>query len=103
MRNMNTIEIIKKQINNNDIIIYMKGTPDEPMCGYSTQIVQIFKNLNINYKFIDVLKHPNIRKELPVYSNWPTFPQIYVKGKLIGGCDIISELYENNKLTDLLK
>ncbi|QQG46911.1 MAG: Grx4 family monothiol glutaredoxin [Candidatus Azosocius agrarius] len=100
---MNTINIIKEQIKNNNIILYMKGTPDEPMCGYSAQVVQILKTLNINYKFIDILKYPNIRKELPIYSNWPTFPQLYVKEKLIGGCDIILELYEKNKLTTILK
>ena len=81
----------------------MKGTPDEPMCGYSSQVVQILKKLNINYKFINILKYPEIRKILPIYSNWPTFPQLYVNEKLIGGCDIISELYENNSLINILK
>lgn len=100
---MNTIDIIKDQIKNNKIILYMKGTPDEPMCGYSAQVVQILKKLNINYKFINILKYPEIRKELPIYSNWPTFPQLYVEGKLIGGCDIVLELYENNSLNNILK
>ncbi|HFL8794799.1 MAG TPA: Grx4 family monothiol glutaredoxin [Candidatus Azosocius sp. HAIN] len=99
---MDTINIIKEQIKNNKIILYMKGTPDEPMCGYSAQVVQILKNLNVNYKFINILKHQDIRKILPIYSNWPTFPQLYVEEKLIGGCDIILNLYENNKLKDIL-
>ena len=97
-KNMDTKNIIKEQLKNNKIILYLKGTPDAPMCGYSAQVVQILKKLNIEYNFIDVLQNTKIREEIKIYSNWPTFPQLYVNEKLIGGADIISELYEKNLL-----
>ena len=94
---------IKNQIKNNTTIIYIKGTPDNPLCGYSAQAIHILNLLEIKYSYIDVLKELDIRKNLPLYSNWPTFPQLYHKNKLIGGTDIICELYEQNKLKNILK
>ncbi len=98
-----TINKIKEQINNNKIIIYMKGTPDYPMCGFSAKAVYILKSLNVNFFYVNILEDNDIRKELPLYSNWPTFPQIYFKGNLIGGADIMTELYENEELEKILK
>lgn len=96
------IKKIDKQINNNTIIIYIKGTPDNPMCGFSAQVIHILNILNIEYTYINVLDDPEIRKNLPLYSKWPTFPQLYYKKKLIGGADIITELYQKNELKNIL-
>jgi len=96
------LDKIKKQISENTTIIYIKGTPENPLCGFSAQAVHILNLLNINYVYINVIENDDIRKNLPLYSNWPTFPQLYYKGKLIGGADIISELYEENKLKEIL-
>jgi monothiol glutaredoxin len=96
------MEKIKLQIDNNDIILYMKGTPVNPLCGFSAQTVHILNELSIKYAYVDVLENQDIRKTLPYYSNWPTFPQLFYKGNLIGGADIVLELYENNKLKSKL-
>lgn len=96
------LKTIEKQIKNNTTIIYIKGTPENPMCGFSAQAIHILNELSIKYTYIDVLENPDIRQNLPKYSNWPTFPQLFHKEKLIGGADIISELYKNNKLLDFL-
>ena len=93
---------IEKQIKENKTIIYIKGTPDNPMCGFSAQAINILNELNIKYKYIDILENDDIRKNLPKYSNWPTFPQLFHNNKLIGGADIMSELYKSNKLIDIL-
>ncbi len=98
----NTTHIIQNQINNNKLIIYIKGTPTSPMCGFSAQIIHIFNSLDLNYTYVNVLDNIKIRQTLPSYSNWPTFPQIYYKTKLIGGTDIIMNLYNNNKLKKIL-
>lgn len=100
MTNIN--EKIKKQIKENKLIVYMKGSPDSPLCGFSANVVNILNNLNIKYSYVDILKNLDIRKELPKISKWPTFPQIFYKEKLIGGSDIIVELNENNKLKKIL-
>ncbi|HIH2763866.1 MAG TPA: Grx4 family monothiol glutaredoxin [Candidatus Azoamicus sp.] len=96
------IQTIEKQIKNNKIIIYIKGTPENPMCGFSAQAIHILNELNINYAYVDVLENQEIRQNLPKYLNWPTFPQLFYKEKLIGGADIISELHKNNKLLSTL-
>jgi monothiol glutaredoxin len=96
------IQTIEKQIKNNKTIIYIKGTPENPMCGFSAQAIHILNELKINYAYVDVLENQDIRKHLPKYSNWPTFPQLFHKEKLIGGADIISELHKNNKLLTTL-
>jgi len=96
------IETIENQIKNNTTIIYIKGTPNNPMCGFSAQAIHILNELKINYAYVDVLANPEIRQNLPKYSNWPTFPQLFYKGKLIGGADILTELNKNNKLSSIL-
>lgn len=93
---------IKSQLNNNKLIIYIKGTPENPMCGFSGRVIHILNSLNLEYSYVNVLENDNIRQALPIYSNWPTFPQVYYKEKLIGGADIIVELYNNGKLKDIL-
>lgn len=98
----NTIEKIKKQIENNDLIVYMKGTPSAPMCGFSGKVINILNLLELEYSYINVLEDNEIRKALVVYSQWPTFPQVYYKKKLIGGADIITELYDKNELKRIL-
>jgi monothiol glutaredoxin len=96
------IKIIENQIKNNTTIIYIKGTPDNPMCGFSAQAIHILNELKINYAYVDVLENSEIRQNLPKYSNWPTFPQLFYKEKLIGGADILTELHKNNKLLSIL-
>ena len=99
---MNILDTIQQQINNNKIILYMKGTPEQPMCGFSARTVQTLIACEVKFAHVDVLAHPEIRQALPSYSNWPTFPQLYVEGELIGGCDIIIELYKSGELKQLL-
>ncbi|MCV2506281.1 MAG: Grx4 family monothiol glutaredoxin [Candidatus Lightella neohaematopini] len=93
---------IKKQINNNPILLYMKGTPERPSCGFSMQVIKILFACGKRFAYIDVLTHNDIRRVLPTYSNWPTFPQLWLDKKLIGGCDIITDMYNNGKLEDLI-
>jgi len=98
-----TIEIIKDQIENNSVVLYMKGTPQFPQCGFSGQVVQILKLSGLqNYMHVNILENPDIRRELPKYANWPTFPQLYVNGELIGGCDIVTELHQSGELATVL-
>ncbi|MDB6095875.1 MAG: glutaredoxin-related protein [Francisellaceae bacterium] len=99
---METIDRIKAQINNNNVLLYMKGTPQFPQCGFSSKVVNILKNLKTNFAYVNVLENPDIRAELPKYANWPTFPQLYVQGELIGGCDIVSEINESGELKEIL-
>lgn len=98
---MNTIKKIKYQIKNNPILIYMKGSPDFPSCGFSEKVVRILLSFDIRFAYVDVLKNKDIRIELPKYANWPTFPQLWVNGELIGGCDIITEMHENGELKNI--
>lgn len=93
-----TTERIKRQLEQNKILLYMKGTPLFPNCGFSSQVVRILDQLNTNYAYVNVLENPDIRSELPVYAQWPTFPQLYIQGELIGGCDIITELFQKGEL-----
>lgn len=103
MSTQDTLETIKQQINNNSIVLYMKGTPQFPQCGFSGQVVQILKASGVEkYLHVNILEHLDIRQELPKYANWPTFPQLYVNGELIGGCDIVTELYQSGELKDVL-
>ena len=99
---MDTLEQIKKQIEENKVILYMKGSPQMPQCGFSAQATQILNDCDCDYAYIDVLSHPQIRQTLPQYANWPTFPQLYISGELVGGSDIISELYESGELQKML-
>lgn len=103
MSNTDTLQKIKQQIADNSIMLYMKGTPQFPQCGFSGQVVQILKLLDIsNYGHVNILENPDIRQELPKFANWPTFPQLYVNGELIGGCDIVTELYQSGELAKIL-
>ena len=95
-------EEIINDINSNNIILYMKGTKEMPMCGFSSTVVKVLSMYNVEYKDINVLEDPNIRIKLSEYSNWPTIPQLFVKGELIGGCDILVELHNSNKLEKIL-
>ena len=99
---MDLKEKIVKDIENNQIILYLKGTKDMPMCGFSNSVVQILNHYGVEYKDVNVLEDPMIRVKLSEHSNWPTIPQLFVKGELIGGADITKELHENGSLLDIL-
>src|SRR5690554_2670223 len=98
-----TLENIKSQIGENPILIYMKGTPQLPQCGFSAQTVQALMSCGERFAFVNILDNPDIRAELPKYANWPTFPQLWVEGELVGGCDIVTEMYQNGELEKLIK
>lgn len=100
---MNTLDKIKEQIASHDILLYMKGSPKLPQCGFSARAVQCIDACHVEFGYVDVLANPDIRQTLPQYADWPTFPQLYVKGELVGGCDIITEMYEQGELETLLK
>ena len=95
-------EQIANDINDNAIILFMKGTKEMPMCGFSSTVVKVLSMYDINYKDVNILEDPNIRIKLSEHSNWPTIPQLFVKGELIGGCDIIVELHNSNELEKIL-
>jgi monothiol glutaredoxin len=94
---------IDSEIKSNDIVIFMKGTPDFPQCGFSAAVCSIFDNLGIEFKGINILLDDNLREAIKEYSDWPTLPQIYIKGNFLGGCDIAKEMYESGELEELLK
>lgn len=100
---MGTLEKIKQQIQDNVILLYMKGTPDMPQCGFSARAANIIKDCAVPFAYIDILDNPDIRQELPKYAEWPTFPQLWVDGELIGGSDILAEMHVNGELSVLLK
>lgn len=100
---MDTLEKIKQQIANNKILLYMKGSPNLPQCGFSAKAAQALAACGVAFAHVDILANPDIRQVLPQYANWPTFPQLYVNGKLIGGCDIITELYQTGELQKILQ
>ena len=94
---------IAADVGSNDVVLFMKGTPVFPQCGFSAATVQILSNLGVRFKAIDVLKDPDVRQGIKEFSNWPTIPQLYVKGEFIGGCDIIREMYETGELQQVLE
>ena len=94
---------IKSDIQNHKILIYMKGTPEAPQCGFSQATVQLIKSFNVPFETRDVIAHPDLREQVPLVSQWPTFPQVFAGGKLVGGCDIIHEMHERGELESLLK
>jgi monothiol glutaredoxin len=94
---------IKQDITDNPVVLFMKGTPVFPQCGFSAAVVQILTTMGVKFKGIDVLADPEIRQGIKDFSNWPTIPQLYVKGEFVGGCDIIREMYENGELQSFLK
>tara|TARA_B100000242_G_C42977160_1_gene453560 strand:+ start:474 stop:791 length:318 start_codon:yes stop_codon:yes gene_type:complete len=95
---MDIKEKIEKLINENDVCLFMKGTPDTPQCGFSMAVTNVLKHLKVNFKGINVLEDENLRQGIKDYSEWPTIPQLYVKKEFIGGCDIVKELFENGDL-----
>ena len=99
---MSVIETIKAQINDNTILLYMKGEPAQPQCGFSAQAIQALQACGHPFGFVNILENPDIRQALPEYAKWPTFPQLWVKGELIGGCDIIVELFQEGQLQTIL-
>lgn len=99
---MDTIEKIKAQIAAHPIVLYMKGTPEQPQCGFSARTVQVLQACGAEFSSIDVLANPDIRSTLPQYANWPTFPQLYINGELIGGCDIVVELFQKGELQKMI-
>ena len=94
---------IKTTVTENPIVIFMKGTPDFPQCGFSMRTAEALKACNVNFAYVDVLAEPEIRSSLPAYSNWPTFPQVFIKGELIGGCDITLDMYQKGELQELTR
>ena len=95
-------EAIQSAITENDVLLFMKGTPNQPMCGFSARTVAILQSLNTPFAAVDILPDPRIRQELSALSNWPTIPQLFVKGELVGGCDIVTEMYESGELQQTL-
>lgn len=100
---MDTIERIKEQISENSILLYMKGSPKLPSCGFSSQASQALISCEEKFAYVDILQDPEIRAELPKYADWPTFPQLWVDGELVGGCDIIIEMFQQGELQALIK
>ena len=96
-------QFIDNEVKGNDVVLFMKGTPQFPMCGVSGQVVQILDHLGVSYKGINVLESDEIRTGIKSYSNWPTIPQLYVKGEFVGGCDIIREMFQAGELQQALK
>ena len=96
-------EQIEKEINNNKICLFMKGTPEAPQCGFSMAVANILKILNVEFKGVNVLENQNLREGIKVFSDWPTIPQLYVKNEFIGGCDIVKEMYESGELVKLFE
>ena len=98
-----TNDLIKNEIENNEVCLFMKGTPDAPQCGFSMATSNILKILEVNFKGINVLENRNLREGIKVFSDWPTIPQLYVKNEFIGGCDIVKEMYESGELAKLFE
>ena len=96
-------ERITQEITDNDVVLFMKGTPVFPQCGFSASVVQVLSHLGVKFKGIDVLQDPGLRQGVKDFSNWPTIPQLYVKGEFVGGCDIIREMFQEGELQDLLQ
>ena len=96
-------EKIEKMIKENNICLFMKGTPESPQCGFSMAVSNVLKHLNVNFKGINVLEDENLRQGIKEYSDWPTIPQLYIKQEFVGGCDIVKEMFENGELKNLLK
>ena len=99
---MNTQDKIKQQVSDNKILLYMKGTPDFPQCGFSAKSVQLLSACGATFASVNVLEDPEIRQGIKEYSNWPTIPQLYINGQFIGGCDIMTELYQKGELQKLV-
>ena len=99
----NTKNLIQNHIDNNEVCLFMKGTPDAPQCGFSMAVSNMLKILEVNFKGINVLEDQNLREGIKTFSDWPTIPQLYIKKEFIGGCDIVKEMYENGELKKVLE
>lgn len=97
------MEQIKAKLAENPVVLFMKGSPDFPQCGFSMKTVQALKDCDVEFGFVDVLAQPEMRANLPQYSNWPTFPQVFINGELVGGCDIVMDLHEKGELQKMTK
>ena len=102
MANNIVFDRIKQDVSSNPVVLFMKGTPVFPQCGFSAAVVQILTHMGVKFKGVDVLTDPEIRQGIKEYSSWPTIPQLYVKGEFVGGCDIVREMFESGELKDLL-
>lgn len=100
---MSTLDVIKDQISSNNVILYMKGSPQFPQCGFSARAVEALMTVGKPFAYVNILEHPDIRTELPKFANWPTFPQLWVKGELVGGSDIILEMAQKGELKPLIE
>ncbi len=100
---MEPMEQIKATLAENPVVLFMKGSPDFPQCGFSMKTVQALKECDVEFGFVDVLAQPEMRANLPQFSNWPTFPQVFINGELVGGCDIVLDLYEKGELQKMTK
>jgi monothiol glutaredoxin len=99
---MNVIERIKDQIETNPVVLYMKGSPEFPQCGFSGQTVQVLNACQAKYTYVNIFEDPELREALKGFSNWPTYPQLYIAGELVGGCDIVTDLYQKGELVKML-
>ena len=99
---MNIIDTIRAEVESAPIVLFMKGTPQFPMCGFSSRVVKVLRECGTEFRHVNVLENPEVRAGLPRYSNWPTFPQLFINGELIGGCDIAEELHEKGELKRML-
>ena len=99
----NTKNIIQNHIDNNEVCLFMKGTPDAPQCGFSMAVSNMLKVLEVNFKGVNVLEDQNMREGIKIYSDWPTIPQLYIKKEFVGGCDIVKEMYANGELKKILE
>lgn len=97
-----TLKIIDQMVRENPVVLFMKGTADFPMCGFSSRVVQILQSLDTDFVAMNVMADPDLRQGIKDYTNWPTIPQLYVKGEFIGGCDIVTDLYKSGELKDIL-
>jgi monothiol glutaredoxin len=100
---MSIEQFIANEVKGNDVVLFMKGTPQAPMCGFSAQVIQILDHLGLAYKGLNVLESDDLRNGIKSFSNWPTIPQLYVKGEFVGGCDIVREMFQAGELQSLLK
>jgi len=101
--NEETKNLIKSEIDNNDVCLFMKGTPDAPQCGFSMAVCNMLKILEVNFKGINVLEDQSLREGVKTFSDWPTIPQLYIKKEFVGGCDIVKEMYESGELKKILE
>ena len=101
--NSDIMDTLREQVNSHNILLYMKGSPQAPQCGFSAQTVQCLMSCGERFAYVDVLANPEIRANLPKFADWPTFPQLFINGELIGGCDIITEMHASGELEKLIK